>query len=182
MTELELKDKFASISHFFFDVDGVLTDGRVMVFQDGKPIRVLSSKDGYAIQLAVKKGYSVTIITGGNSEDIKQALLHLGANKVYLKSSNKLEIFEEHCLIHEIDPAHCLYMGDDIPDYEVMTKVGIATCPRDAAPEIIGNSLYVSDVNGGEGCVRDVIEKVLKLRGDWFVPKSEHSNFNEFTW
>lgn len=174
--------EFIDITHLFFDVDGVLTDGSVIIMDQQGPIRRLSSRDGYAIQLANKKGYHLCVITGGNSEQVKSALQNLGVEHVYLKSSNKLEVFEDHCYAYDIDPKNCLYMGDDIPDFEVMQKVGLSTCPADACEEIRQISKYVADTKGGHGCAREVIELVLRARGDWFIPKPEHDNFNEYTW
>lgn len=176
----ELRNKLKGITHFFFDVDGVLTNGSVTIFENNVPIRTLSSKDGYALQLAGKKGYPVVIITGGSSEDVKTALLNLGADKVYLKAHNKLELFEDYCLMNKVDPSTCMYMGDDIPDYEVMSRVSLAACPKNAAPEIIGISDFVSTKNGGDGCAREIVELIMKERNDWFIPNQ--SKLKDYTW
>lgn len=172
MSEHYLK-KMPRIQTFIFDVDGVLTDGSVTLMADGSQVRKMSSRDGYALQLAVKKGYRIAIITGGSSQQVKDRLMSLGVEDVFLKSYDKAEVFEEYISIHELDTETILYMGDDIPDYEVMSRVGIPTCPADAATEIREISTYISPVKGGEGCVRDVIEKVLRSQNNWFVGKED---------
>ena len=180
-----IKNKYKEIKYFFFDVDGVLTDGSVTLIPNAGPVRKMSSKDGYALQLAIKKGYHICIITGGNSPQVKDVLSTLGIEHIYLNSRDKLEVFEEHCLAFDIPLNECIYMGDDIPDYEVMNVIGengLSCCPNDAAKEIQSLSQYVSPFNGGKGCVRDVIEQILKMRGDWFEAKVENSNFKEYTW
>jgi len=164
MNQLE---QFKDINTFIFDVDGVLTNSQVLVLEDGKLLRQMSIRDGYAIKQAVKKGYRVCVITGGRSEGVKTRLQNLGVTDVYLGASDKMEQYEELVDIYDLEEANILYMGDDVPDYEVMRRVGLPTCPADAAPEIFKIALYVSPVKGGEGCARDVIEKVLKLNDDW---------------
>lgn len=161
------------IKTFMFDVDGVLTDGSVTLMPNGEQVRKMSSRDGYALQLAVKKGYRVVIITGGSSQQVKDRLQGLGIQDVFLKSSDKKEVFDEYLMIHDLDPMEILYMGDDIPDYEVMQEVGVAACPSDAATEIREISAYISPVKGGYGCVRDVIEKVLRSQKNWFQGKED---------
>jgi 3-deoxy-D-manno-octulosonate 8-phosphate phosphatase (KDO 8-P phosphatase) len=170
MNQLE---PFRSIKTFIFDVDGVLTNSEVIVLEDGKLLRKMSVRDGYAIKHAIHAGYRVCIITGGKSEGVKKRLQGLGVKDIYLGASDKLEIFEEYIDIHELDVEEILYMGDDIPDYPVMCRVGLATCPNNAAPEVLQICQYVSPLKGGEGCARDVIEKVMKLNGDWIADSSE---------
>jgi len=169
------------INAFFFDVDGVLTDGSVTLMPGGEQVRVMNVKDGYVLQLAVKMGYEVSIITGGRSTEVKKRLEGLGIKNVYLGASNKLEVFNEHCEIYGIDPNKSLYMGDDIPDYEVMQKVAFAAAPNDAASEIKSISNYISPENGGHGCVRDIIEKTMRVQKKWFK-QNEDPNFKNFTW
>ena len=166
MNQLET---FATIDTFIFDVDGVLTNSQVLVTEDGNLLRHMSIRDGYAIKLAVNKGYKVCIITGGRSEGVKKRLEGLGVKDIYIGISDKMSVFEEYIETNELDTDHVLYMGDDMPDYLVMTKVGLPTCPANAAPELFSIAKYVSPKDGGEGCARDVIEKVLKLNGDWVI-------------
>ena len=155
------------ITTFVFDVDGVLTDGTVLALPNQEPIRSFNSKDGYALQLAVRKGYKVAIITGGKSQAVKERLEGLGVKDIWLGASNKIEALEELTIMYGIESKNIAYMGDDIPDYEVLKQVGLSTCPKDAAPEIRGICRYISPINGGKGCVRDLIEQVLKIQGNW---------------
>ena len=163
------KTLLKNISTLMFDVDGVMTDGKVYFFSDGTPIRNLNNKDSYALQLAVKKGYNIVVITGGSSEIIKEAFHRLGIQHVFLKQSDKLTRYKDFIAEHNLEDKEVLYMGDDLPDYEVMQRAGIAACPNDAATEIKELSVYVSDKKGGEGCVRDVVEQVMRARGDWEI-------------
>ena len=159
--------KLSQITAFVFDVDGVLTDGTVLVTESGEQLRRFSIKDGYALQLAVKRGFKIAIITGGRSQSIVSRLTSLGISDVYLGVEYKTEKFEEFLLAYGLSADQILYMGDDVPDYPVMQLVGLPTCPADAAEEIKAISAYISPVKGGKGCVRDVIEKVLKVQGLW---------------
>ncbi len=156
------------ITTFIFDVDGVLTDGSVTLFPNGEQVRKMNIKDGYALQLAVKKGYRIIIISGGKSEAVRQRLQGLGISEIHLGVNNKLELLNDILLEKQFTTDQTLYMGDDIPDYEVMQKVAVAVCPADAAPEIKSICTYISQRNGGEGAVRDVIEQTLRLQGKWF--------------
>jgi 3-deoxy-D-manno-octulosonate 8-phosphate phosphatase (KDO 8-P phosphatase) len=158
---------FKKITHFVFDVDGVLTDGFLSILDDGQMVRRMNIKDGYALQLAVKQGYRVLIITGGNSETVRNRLNRLGIEDVFLKVENKKQKLAEYMAEKNIFPQELLFMGDDIPDYTAMQISGLACAPADAAPEIKQISQYISPVAGGYGCARDVIEKVLKLNGHW---------------
>ncbi len=163
-----LKAKLRKVSAFMLDVDGVLTDGTVLTLPDGEQIRRMNIKDGYALQHAVKKGYPIIIISGGTSESVRKRLNGLGITEVNLACKNKVAVFKEVKAKHQLEDEGILYMGDDIPDYKVMQEVGFAACPKDAAEEIKSIADYISPKNGGEGCVRDLIEQVLKLKGDWF--------------
>ena len=163
---------FKKIKTFVFDIDGVLTDGNLLVMQDGTMLRQMSVRDGYALQLAIKKGYEIIIISGSYSAEAQMRLEKLGVNKIFMRIENKLEKFEELITTHQLNKEEVLYMGDDIPDYEVMQYCGLATCPADAAAEIKTISKYISPLKGGQGCVRDVIEKVLKLQNNWAVDTS----------
>ena len=164
---MNLLDRFKMITTFVFDVDGVLTDGTLLVLDDGQMVRKMNIKDGYALQLALKRGYRVVIISGGTSEAVRERLNRLGVKDVYLKVHNKQEVLTQFIMQHELKWEEVLFMGDDIPDYMVMKLVGLPCAPADAAPEIKQISVYTSSLNGGFGCAREVIEKVLKLNDDW---------------
>lgn len=169
---MTLLDRLKKITTFVFDVDGVLTDGTVYVFPDKEFIRSMHTRDGFALQLAVKKGYRIVIISGGNAVPVEQRLQGLGIRDVFMSIKNKENCLQTFLLEHQIPPDEILFMGDDIPDYDVMKIVGIAAAPADAVAEIKSISHYISTFTGGKGCVRDVIEKVMKLRGDWDVNTS----------
>jgi len=171
--QVNFKQLLNNVKVFVFDVDGVLTDGSITLMPDGEQIRKMNIKDGYALQLAIHKGYKIAIISGGKSESVRKRLNGLGITEVFLGCDNKLETYNEFLLTHTLDSKQVLYMGDDMPDYEVMQHVGVATCPEDAAPEIKSISLYTSSKKGGEGCVRDVIEQVMKLHGNWNTKEQE---------
>ncbi|MGI9548248.1 MAG: KdsC family phosphatase [Flavobacteriaceae bacterium] len=155
------------ITTFVFDVDGVLTDGTVLVTTEGELLRSMNVKDGYAIKTAVQKGYNVCIISGGSNEGVRIRLAGLGVQHIYLGASRKEVQFDEYISKNDIDLQNVLYMGDDIPDIPPMQRVAIAACPQNAVPEVKAISNYVSHKSGVEGCVRDVIEQVLKVQGDW---------------
>jgi len=162
------KTKLNNIKTFIFDVDGVLTDGSITLTADGEQVRVMNIKDGYALQLAVKKGYKIAIISGGKSEMVRKRLNGLGITDIYLGSHTKIDTYNEFIATYDLDPNEILYMGDDIPDYEVMQRIGVPTCPNDSAQEIKDISIYVSNKKGGKGAVRDVIEQVMRVHGNWF--------------
>lgn len=168
---ISYKEKLNAITTFIFDVDGVITNGDI-VLHANEFIRTLNVKDAYAIQHATKNGYYIFIITGGSSEEVKRRLLELGVKEVHLKSSNKLSVYEKIKTDYTLKDEEVLYMGDDIPDYPVMKKVGVATCPQDSAIEIKRICDYQSPVFGGKGCVRDVIEQTMRLHGKWFTEES----------
>lgn len=166
---MSLLDRFRNITTFIFDIDGVLTDGSLLVFDDGQMVRRMNIKDGYALQLAVKRGYRVLVISGGNAEGAKKRLEKLGIKEVHLGAENKMELLENYRQENGLHWEEMLYMGDDIPDYEVMKLVGLPCAPADAAPEIRHIARYISPLSGGTGCVREIIEKVMKVRGDWSI-------------
>ncbi len=161
------KQKLGNISCFVFDVDGVLTDGSLILFPTGEQVRTMNIRDGYALQLAVKKGYRVAIISGGKSESVKARLNGLGIKEVHLGVNDKVDKLKEIMGVYNLKTENILYMGDDVPDFAAMKMCGIASCPADAATEIKSISIYVSDKRGGEGCVRDVIEQVMRVQGKW---------------
>jgi 3-deoxy-D-manno-octulosonate 8-phosphate phosphatase (KDO 8-P phosphatase) len=162
------------INTFIFDIDGVLTDGNVIVASDGEQLRTMNVRDGYALQLAVKKGYRILIISGGKSETMKQRFLGLGITDIFLGINNKFEVYQNYVNQKNLNKENILYMGDDIPDYEVMSIVGFAACPADASEEIKSISKYISPRKGGDGCVRDIIEQVLKIHAKWLDKDSFH--------
>ena len=161
------KEYLNHITTFIFDVDGVLTDGTVTVTSSGEMLRRMNIKDGYALKIAVDKGYHVCIISGGSNEGVRMRLENLGLSDIYLGAHNKIEQLNEYLNKHNLKTENVLYMGDDIPDFPVMNLVGLPCCPQDAVPEIKAISQYISHKNGGHGAVRDVIEQVLKVQGKW---------------
>ncbi len=156
-----------NIKLFVFDVDGVLTDGSLILLDNGEMARKMNIKDGYALQLAVKQGYEILIISGGSSNAVKMRLEKLGIRHIFLSVKNKKELLTNFIEKHSYTREQILYMGDDIPDLLPMKEVGFACAPVDAVAEVRSIAHYISPVAGGNGCVRDVIEKVLKLNGHW---------------
>ena len=163
---------FRNITTFVFDIDGVLTDGTILLFDNGEQLRRMNIKDGYALQLAVKKGYRVLAISGADSEAAKLRLNKLGIADVFTKVDDKKKKLLDYIKEHHLKKEQFLFMGDDIPDYKVMQETGLSCAPSDAVPEIKHIAKYISPYKGGDGCVRDVIEKVLKLNGHWDVDTS----------
>jgi 3-deoxy-D-manno-octulosonate 8-phosphate phosphatase (KDO 8-P phosphatase) len=164
------------IKCFVFDVDGVLTDGTVLALESGEQTRRFNIKDGYGIERALLAGYHVAIISGGNQIGVEKRLQFLKIKHIHLGVKDKIEVFANLCSALGIKASEVLYVGDDLPDYDVMKLVGLPCCPIDATQEIKEISLYVSGKKGGEGCVRDVIEKVMKVQGTW--RKFEGENIN----
>lgn len=158
---------FSSVTLFVFDVDGVLTDGTLLLLPNGEMARSMNIKDGYALQLAVKQGYTVIIISGGISTLVEDRLRKLGIKDVYMGIQDKKKTLLDLLEKKKIDPAVVLFMGDDVPDIEAMECCGLPCCPADACSETMAISLYISPNKGGFGCARDVIEKVMKLQGKW---------------
>jgi 3-deoxy-D-manno-octulosonate 8-phosphate phosphatase (KDO 8-P phosphatase) len=158
---------FKKIKCFVFDVDGVLTNGNVTVMPNGVLIRTMNIKDGYALQLAIKKGYKVWVISGGNSEEVKTRLQNLGVSEVFMKVTDKKQVLSELIKLNALEKEEVLFMGDDMPDFEAMQLVGIAACPSDAVVDIKEICSYKAITKGGEGCAREVIEKTLKLNNHW---------------
>ena len=158
---------FKNIRLFVLDIDGVLTDGSLLLLDDGQMARRMNVKDGYALQLAVKRGYKILAISGGTSQAVKLRLEKLGIYDVFISIADKPAVMRQFMDKQALKAEQVLYMGDDIPDLEAMRLSGLAACPADAVAEIRAASMYISPFKGGEGCVRDVIEKVLKLNGHW---------------
>lgn len=163
------KEKLTKITTLIFDIDGVFTDNKVLVMENGEVVRNVHSKDGYAIQLAVKKGYRLVIISGGNNVPVKNLLAKAGIQHLFINQHDKLQCYKDFIYENNLNDEEILYMGDDLPDYEVMSRVGVAACPNDSATEIKAISIYISPKNGGEGCVRDIIEQVMRVQGTWAI-------------
>jgi 3-deoxy-D-manno-octulosonate 8-phosphate phosphatase (KDO 8-P phosphatase) len=164
---MNYKTKLKHIKAMAFDVDGVLTDGTVLLLPGQEPIRSLHSKDGYAVQVAVRHGFMLAVITGGTSQTVKDRLLNLGIQDVWLGSRHKIEAYEEWLAMYDLRDEEVLYMGDDLPDTEVLQRAGLSCCPHDSAPEIRALVDYISPLDGGKGCVREIIEQVLRAQGKW---------------
>jgi len=161
------KEKLRGIKAFVFDVDGVLAENLVRLHPSGDLMRTMNTRDGYAMVKAIKSGFPIGIISGAKSPSIITRFESMGVNDIYLNSSNKLEHLFDFMSVHKIKAEDLLYMGDDIPDIEAMKAVGLPTCPNDAAEEVQGISEYISNFPGGRGCVRDIIEQVLRAQGKW---------------
>ncbi|WP_031425642.1 KdsC family phosphatase [Flavimarina sp. Hel_I_48] len=167
MEKKNYKEVLNQITTFIFDVDGVLTNAGIQINTNGEMLRTMNTKDGYALKTAIEQGYNVCIISGGKNEGVRARLKGLGITDIYLGAHEKIEQLDEYFDIYNIKPENVLYMGDDIPDYPVMKIVGLPCCPQDAVKEIKEVATYISHKNGGKGCVRDVIEQVLKVQGKW---------------
>ncbi|MEY3343377.1 MAG: hypothetical protein RL090_1061 [Bacteroidota bacterium] len=165
--ETNFKQRLSIVNTFVFDVDGVLTDGSLLVMPDGEFLRRMNIRDGYAMQLAIRKGYRMAIISGGHSSGVPVRLKRLGVQEVHMGVTDKLGTYNEVLGRMNSAPEQVLVMGDDMPDLPMLQNCGVPCCPADAATEVRNASIYVSTINGGHGCVRDVIEQVLRLQGNW---------------
>ena len=161
------KEDLVKVKAFIFDIDGVLSLQTINLNSFGVPNRTVNLHDGYALQLAVKKGYPIGVISGSSSKDYRRRLKLLGIKDIFLNSRTKLDQFNIFLKRHNLNKSDILFMGDDIPDFEVMKEAGVAVCPCDADSEIKQVAAYISDKKGGDGCVRDVIEQVLRLHDNW---------------
>ena len=168
------REKLHNITTFVFDYDGVLTDGRVLLSEEGVQLRRANVKDGYALQLARKKGYTIAVITGSHDKGISHRCNLLKIDNVFQGVSDKKEVFEQFISEKNIDASEVLFMGDDLPDYPIMKLAGVAACPADASRELKDIADYISDRRGGDACVRDVIEQVLKVKKQWFDEDAFH--------
>ena len=166
------KEFLSGISTLIFDYDGVMTDGKVILQHEGPPLRSANVRDGYILQLAVKLGYNVVIISGGFSRSMENRFETLNIKDAFTGVKDKLKVYNNYIQQHGIKDEEVLYMGDDIPDIPVMKKVGVPVCPLDAAEEVRNISVYISDKKGGDGCVRDIIEQVMKVQGKWLTPEA----------
>lgn len=160
-------EKFHHIDTFILDVDGVLTNGDLLIQPDGQFLRKMNVKDGFAIKHALNQGYKIAVISGGKPLGVETRLRNLGVESLFFNIQDKRSCYLEYVAQQHLDHAGIIYMGDDLPDYEVMRLVGIPACPNDAAKEIADIAQYISPYTGGNGCVRDIIEKVLRLHGRW---------------
>lgn len=165
--EKSYKEYLSKIRTFIFDVDGVLTNGMLTIMPNGELIRNMNVKDGYALKSALNAGFRVCIISGGTNEGVRIRLHALGVKDVYLGAHHKRVPFDELVLKYNLKSEEIVYMGDDIPDVPVMKLVGMPACPQDAVPETKAVATYISHLKGGEGCVRDIIEQVLRVQGVW---------------
>lgn len=162
-----VKEYFNDVDTFIFDIDGVMTPSHILVTTQGELLRPMNVKDGFALKQAIRKGYRVCIITGGNNEGTRIRFQDLGITDIYMGNHFKTEALNDYIQKYNINLEKVLYMGDDIPDVLPMRMVGFPTCPQDAVPEVKKISKYISDRNGGYGCVRDVIEQVMRVQGTW---------------
>ena len=161
------KQLLPNIKTFIFDVDGVLTDGKILIHSDGELLRTFDTKDGYAIKCALLKGFKIAIITGGRNEAVRERFKELGVFDIYLGAHHKLDAYQDLMDNYDLKAEEILYIGDDIPDIPVMEKVGLGCCPADAVPDVKARADYISHKKGGEGCVRELIEQVLRVQGKW---------------
>jgi len=166
------KEELKKVKAFAFDVDGVLASPEVYLHPNGELMRSMNTKDGYALQHAVKRGYPIAIITGGKTDSVGDRFRGLGITDIYLGSSFKIDDFNDYLFKYDLQAEDVLYMGDDLPDYEVLKKTGVPCCPADAVEEIKSVAHYISPYAGGKGCARDVIEQVLRLHGRWMDGES----------
>lgn len=155
------------IRAIIFDVDGVLSASTIGMDDEGMPLRTINIKDGYAIQLAEKEGLRLAIMTGGNAENIGKRYSYLGVKDIYQQCAVKMKVYEQFTERYGLHDDEIIYMGDDIPDLQIIQRVGCPCCPADACPEVKATSVYISQIKGGEGCARDVIEQVLRAQGKW---------------
>lgn len=162
------KERLNNIKAFVFDVDGVFTDNTILLMPSGEFLRTMNTKDGYAVKLACERGFKICIISGGKSDVVIKRFNDLGVQDVHLGIVDKLAVFHAFLKQHQLMACDCLYMGDDIPDYQVMQEVAVACAPKDAVEEIKGIAHYISPYEGGKGCVRDVVEQTLRVQEKWF--------------
>ena len=177
---INYKEKLHEIRAFVFDFDGVMTDGSVWTYADRETVRCGNIKDGFAIQCAVKRGYIIALISGATSLSIDHRMAALGVTQCHTGCANKMDTYRRFLKENGLSEEQVVCMGDDIPDYEIMSHCGVAACPADAATEIKEISDYISLYGGGKGCVRDIIEQVMRLQGKWFDPKV--SNHEALKW
>ena len=161
------KNFLPHIKTLIFDVDGVLTDGKILITNEGELLRSFDTKDGYAMKCALVQGYKIVIITGGRNQGVEDRFKELGVFDIYMGAHHKIDAYQDLMDNYDLDPETILYVGDDIPDIPVMEKVGLGCCPSDAVSDVKAMANYVSHKKGGEGCVREIIEQVLRVQGKW---------------
>ena len=171
MGDKNYKTLLNNVRAFVFDVDGVMTNGKVMITSEGEMYREMDTRDGFALKYALLKGFKIGIISGGTNEGVRKRLELLGVNKVYLGIHEKDIAFDDFVSTFNINPDQVLYMGDDVPDIPVMEKVGVSTCPQDALPDVKRVVDYVSHKKGGDGCVREIVEQVMRVQDKWVFSK-----------
>ena len=169
MENKNYKELLKKITTFILDVDGVLTNGKILITSKGKMLREMNTKDGFIIKYALDKGFKIFIISGGTNKGVKERLKDLGIDEIFLGDHTKKDTYEKLIKKYNLQMNEIVYMGDDIPDIPVMKKIGVPCCPNDAVPDVKQISIYVSKKNGGEGCVRDIIEQTLRVQNKWLT-------------
>lgn len=171
---ISYKEKLNNIKTVILDVDGVLTDNSLILLPTGEMVRTMNCRDGYAMQLAIKKGIRIVVITGGRDEAVVSRLKYLGLVDIYINQRDKVDAFEDLIFSYGLNPDEIAYMGDDYPDLTVMSLVGLAACPNDACTDVRKAAEYISPENGGKGCVRDLLEQILKVQGLWYNDDAQY--------
>jgi 3-deoxy-D-manno-octulosonate 8-phosphate phosphatase (KDO 8-P phosphatase) len=169
MENKNYKELLKKVTTFILDVDGVLTNGKILVTSKGKMLREMNTKDGFIIKYALEKGFKIFIISGGTNKGVKERLKDLGIDEIFLGEHRKKNTYEKLIKKYNLKKNEIVYMGDDIPDIPVMKKIGVPCCPNDAVPDVKQVSIYVSRRNGGQGCVRDIIEQTLRVQDKWIT-------------
>lgn len=170
---MSYKEKLNNIKTVILDVDGVLTDGSLILLPTGEMVRTMNTRDGYAMQLAIKQGIKIAVITGGRDEAVVSRLKYLGLTDIYINKRDKVDAFQDLLFSYGLDLDEIAYMGDDYPDLAVMNLVGLPCCPNDACMDVRKASEYISPENGGKGCVRDLLEQILKVQNKWYNTEDE---------
>jgi len=169
MENKNYKELLKEITTFILDVDGVLTNGKILVTSKGKMLREMNTKDGFIIKYALDKGFKIFIISGGTNKGVKERLKDLGIEEIFLGEHTKKDTYDKLIKKYNLKKNEIVYMGDDIPDIPVMKKIGVPCCPNDAIPDVKQISIYISKKNGGQGCVRDIIEQTLRVQNKWIT-------------
>ena len=169
MENKNYKELLKEITTFILDVDGVLTNGKILVTSKGKMLREMNTKDGFIIKYALDKGFKIFIISGGTNKGVKERLKDLGIEEIFLGEHTKKDTYEKLIKKYNLKRNEIVYIGDDIPDIPVMKKIGVPCCPNDAVPDVKKISIYISKKNGGQGCVRDIIEQTLRVQNKWLT-------------
>ncbi len=169
MENKNYKELLKEITTFILDVDGVLTNGKILVTSKGKMLREMNTKDGFIIKYALDKGFKIFIISGGTNKGVKERLKDLGIEEIFLGEHTKKDTYDKLIKKYDLKKNEIVYMGDDIPDIPVMKKIGVPCCPNDAVPDVKQISIYISKKNGGQGCVRDIIEQTLRVQNKWLT-------------